>query len=226
MSLIERFVRCGCCGEVTAQRSSPPVAAGHFPPDLDTRPNGPVRDTILTWMQHCEHCGYCAADISSIHDEAADLIATLDYQRQRNDTRFPETARPFLCHAQILARVGQFADAGWTCLHAAWVCDDCDATEASAMARGLALEYWRRARQAGTEFGEPGLEDTLVTDLLRRMGRFEDALIHCSQALDAVTDEESQAPPLIEHLLRFEKTLIQKRDSGGYRLSDLPAFRA
>ena len=227
MSLIERYVRCGCCGEVSTQFASPAVQAGHLPPDLDTRPNGPVRATIKTWMQRCEHCGYCAADISSIHEHAGDLIESLDYQRYLTDSRFPETARPFLCHALILARVGQFADAGWTCLHAAWACDDDDAnTEGASIARGMALENWRRGKLAGQEFGEPGLEDALVTDLLRRMGRFEDALITCSQALDAATDEGAEVPALIEHLLRFEKTLIQKRDSGVYRLNDLPAFRA
>ncbi len=224
MHLIRREVRCGSCGEPSEQVSSP-AADSNLPPDLDTRPNGPIRATIDFWMQRCPHCGYCASDLSTIHERAVELLATVEYQRQLLDPRFPEIARPFLCHAKILARVGQFADAGWTALHAAWTCDDAGAAEAAISARALALDYWRRTKLEGQDFGEPGLEAVLVTDLLRRMGRFEDALINCSQALDGI-EEEGGAPPLIEHLLRYEKTLVQKHDTGSYRLNDLPAFRA
>lgn len=84
------------------------------------------------------------------------------------------------------------------------------------------MEYWRNAKLSGEDFAEPELEPALATDLLRRMGRFEDALINCNQALDT----EESLPPLIEHLLRFEKSLIQRHDTGTYRLSDLPAFQA
>jgi hypothetical protein len=228
MHLMRHEVRCGSCGETSEQTLSPAsgAAEGNQPPDFDTRPNGPVRATIQFWMQRCPHCGYCASDISAIHVNAANLIASLAYQRQLIDSKFPPKACEFLCHAMILDQVGQQADAGWTCLHAAWVCDDEEHMEAAVQARDLAIDYWRKAKKAGQDFGDPGLEGVLITDLLRRMSRFEDALINCAQALDEAGDDDSQLPPLFEHLLRFEKTLIQKRDPSTYRLSDLPAFRA
>jgi hypothetical protein len=176
-------------------------------------------------MQRCPHCGYCAASIGTVHEQAVELIGTDEYQRVLHDSRFPAKACEFLCHARILTRVGQSADAGWTCLHAAWLCDDAGAGQAATLSRALALDHWRQAKLENEDFAEPGFEPALVVDLLRRMGRFEDALINCSQALDA-SDEDAATPALIEHLLRFEKTLIQKRDTGTYSLSDLPAFRA
>jgi len=199
-------------------------ASQDLPPDLDTRPNGPLRNTISCWMQGCPHCGYCAADVASVHEVAAPLIPTQDYQRWLTDSRVPEPARKFLAHAHLLAGVGQIADAGWSSLHAAWMCDDLGETEASRFARGLALEYWRQAHRSGDEFCEPGLEAPLITDLLRRMNRMEDALLQCTQALDD-SEGSGAIPSLAEHLLRFEKTLIQRRDTSTYRLSDLPAFR-
>jgi hypothetical protein len=226
-------VRCGNCGLSAPQPHSGAVGQPRqdLPPDLDTRPNGPLRDTISCWMQHCPHCGYCAGDISSVHEIAAPLIATQDYQRWLTDSRVPEPARKFLAHAHLLAGVGQIADAGWTCLHAGWLCDDlAGEAEAARFARGLALEYWRQAHRSGDEFCEPGLEAPLITDLLRRMNRMEDALLQCTQALDGLESDDGDGPgaipALAEHLLRFEKTLIQRRDTSTYRLSDLPAFRA
>lgn len=221
MNLVRRAVVCGSCGQ-SSEQIQPNSGGESGAPDLDTRPHGPVRSTISFWMQRCPHCGYCAADISAIHEQAADLIGEEEYQNQLTDLRFPAKACEFLAHALILERVGQRADAGWTSLHAAWVCDDHDG-QGQALARGKALEYWRNAKLAGEDFAEPELEPALAVDLLRRMGRFEDALINCNQALDG---GEEPLEPLIEHLLRFEKSLIQGRDTGTYRLSDLPAFQA
>ncbi len=225
MNLIRREIVCGACGLASDQLFSPAAQAkSNEAPDLDTRPNGPIRATIAFWMQRCPHCGYCASDISTIHESAIDLIATPAYQRLLLEESVPPKAREFLCHAMILAQVGQPADAGWTCLHAAWICDDGTNAEAATQARARAIDHWRDAKLAGQDFGDDhAMESALIVDLQRRMGRFEDALITCTQAFG---DDDEKIHPLIEHLLRFEKTLIQKRDTGTYRLNDLPAFRS
>lgn len=223
MNLIRREVRCGACGLASDQYFNPamPAESGDAP-DLDTRPNGPLRATITFWMQRCGHCGYCASDVSTIHEQAVDLIATPAYQRRLLDESIPAKAREFLCHAMILTAVNQPADAGWTCLHAAWVCDDVRNEPAATQARGIAINCWRDAKLAGLDFGDDhAMESALIVDLQRRMGRFNDALITCTQAFG---EDDEHVHPLIEHLLRFEKTLIQKQDTGAYRLNDLPVF--
>lgn len=174
-------------------------------------------------MQQCPECGYAAADISSVHEAAADLIPTDAYQRLRFDSTFPDAARPFLCHALILQQVRQFADAGWTALHAAWIGDDAagdTSADPATKARNLAIDYWKQGKRAGQSFGEEVEEFTLVTDVLRRAGRFEEALIAANEALDS-----EDLPELFDHILRFEKTLILKRDPAGYRLDQVPGLQ-
>ena len=225
MNLIRTGVSCGACGGKSEQTLSPAEPDPRLLPDLDSRPHGAIRSTVAFWIQRCPHCGYCAADIANIHEKAIDLVQSADYQRALTDERFPSKVREFLCHARICAQAGQPADAGWCCLHAAWLCDDSADSEAGVRCRELALDYWKQAKLQGEDFGEGGMEYVLVVDLLRKMGRFEDALVNCSQTLDSHDELDSPLPPLVEHILRFEKTLVQKRDTGTYRISDLPAFR-
>ena len=186
---------------------------------MDTRPGEPLRSTIKYWMQICPECGYAAADIGSIHEEASDLIATTEYQRQRFDSETPEGARPFLCHALILSHVKQYADAGWTALHAAWVCDDAEDDAAARRARELAIGYWKHGKKHGQPFGDLPEEFAMATDVLRRARKFEEALVTCTEGIDL-----EDLDPVIEHVLLFEKTLIQRRDAGRYGLAAVPGL--
>lgn len=171
-------------------------------------------------MQMCPECGYAASDISTIHEAATDLITTTAYQRQRFDSETPELARPFLCHALILAHVKQYADAGWTALHAAWACDDAKDEKASRGARELAIGYWKHGKHHGQPFGELPEEFAIVTDVLRRTEKFEEALVTCTEGIDL-----EDLDPLFQHVLLFEKTLIQRRDAGRYNLAAVPGLQ-
>lgn len=169
-------------------------------------------------MQRCPECGYCAADISSIHDGAVAMLGNEMYHRQLNDSSFPEKAREFLCHALILQQVQQFADAGWTSLHAAWACDDANDNPSANACRKLALTLWQRGKQAGQNFGDDILlEYVMVIDLYRRSGQFERAVVTASEALDS----EEPLPPLIEAILRREKALAEQKDDRAHSLGEL-----
>jgi len=211
-------IRCGLCGSPSQQQTAP-AADSRQAPDLDTRPGEPLRSTIRSWMQVCPECGYASSDISSIHEEASDFVATEAYQRQRFDSATPELARPFLCHALILEHVKQYADAGWTALHAAWACDDANDDANARKARELAIEYWKHGKRHGQSFGDLPEEFALVTDVLRRAGRFEDALIACTEGI--ATEDLN---PVIEHVLLFEKTLVQRRDTKRHSLAEVPGL--
>ncbi len=211
-------VRCGLCGSPSKHEFAK-AADSRQAPDLDTRPGEPLRSTLRYWMQMCPECGYAASDIASIHEDASGFIATQDYQRQRFDSETPELARPFLCHAMILNHVKQYADAGWTALHAAWACDDAESEAASRKARDLAITYWKHGKHHGQPFGDLPEEFALATDVLRRARRFEEALVTCTEGIDLEDIE-----PMIEQVLLFEKTLIQRRDSGRYSLASVPGL--
>jgi len=213
-------VHCGLCGSVSKQEVAK-AANPREAPDLDTRPGEPLRSTLEHWMQLCPECGYASSDISTIHEDASDFIATKEYQHVRFDSGTPETVRPFLCHALILNHVKQYADAGWTALHAAWACDDANDDAGARKARELAIHYWKHGKRHGQSFGEPtGDEYALAADILRRAGKFEEALVTCTEGIDL----GEELDPVIEHVLLFEKTLIQRRDSKRYSLIAVPGL--
>ena len=212
-------VHCGLCGSLSTQAIAK-AADSREAPDLDTRPGEPLRSTINCWMQQCRECGYASSDISSIHEDASGFVASTDYQRQRFDSGTPDMARPFLCHALILNHVKQHADAGWTALHAAWACDDALDDASAQRARLLAIFYWKHGKRHGQPFGELPEEFALATDVLRRAGKFEEALVTCTEGIGL-----EDLDPVIEHILLFEKTLIQRRDAGRYGLAAVPGLR-
>ena len=213
-------VTCGLCGSPSTQPTAPATPDSRQAPDLDTRPPEPLRSTIRFWMQTCPECGYSSSDISTIHELATDFIATPDYQRQRLDPAIPEPARPFLCHALILAHVKQYSDAGWTALHAAWTCDDLRNEPGATRARLAAIAYWKHGKQHQQPFvSELAEEFALATDVLRRASKFEEALVTCTEGIGL-----EDLDPVLMHILLFEKTLIQRRDAGCYNLAAVPGL--
>jgi hypothetical protein len=190
------------------------------PPDFDTRPGEPLRSTLGSWMQRCPVCGYCAEDIRSIHEHGEAVVRSSGYAAQLSDVTYPEKAREFLAHALILDALGQLADAGWTALHAAWICDDEPALEAATAARLRSLDYWKRGKAMKQSFGEDlALEFAIVADLCRRTGQFEATVVTCSEALDTV-----ELTPLMEAILRREKSLAERKDDDVHSLRELPGF--
>lgn len=140
------------------------------------------------------------------------------YHRQLNDSSFPEKAREFLCHALILQQVKQFADAGWTTLHAAWVCDDANDAKSAVSCRKHVLTLWERGKQIGQSFGDDFLlEYILVIDLYRRTAQFERAIVTASEALDS----EEPLPALVQMILRKEKSLAERKDDQAHNLGEL-----
>jgi hypothetical protein len=198
------------------------VAIVSEPPDFDTRPGEAVRSTIANWVQCCDHCGYVAPEIGEAHDGAREFIRSTEYQSILKSASFPEVASRFRAYASLLAHVGQLADAGWSALHAAWVCDDKRDAYAAAICRNEALVYWQDGKKQGQAFGDDlSLEYTLVTDLYRRASRFEDATVACAEAL---TMEDLS--PVHEVILRKQKVLIERRDTTAHSLKELGVVAA
>lgn len=180
----------------------------------------------------CPNCGYCASDLSTVHEKVLGLVGSEAYQRILADPGLPEAARKFVCHARILEAAGQLADAGWVALQGAWVCDDDEEDRAEArrtdgepgaageFCRDLAIQFWVRGKRAGEPFADRAEEFALLADVLRRAGRFDEALLTCNQGL-----AEDNLPEVVDHILRFEKTRIQARDRGRYSLAEIPALQ-
>lgn len=208
--------QCAVCGWESDVPPEPREESSE-PPDFDTRPAEPLRSTISDWVSACPHCGYSAADISVAHAKAAEVVPTEPYQSIYLDETMPPKAREFLCYAYVLDKTREHADAGWSCLHAAWACDDVQDWAAGVRCRTQAIEYWKRGKHAGQAFSDDlASEYALVSDLYRRMGDFELANVTCSEALDL-----EDLPPVIEQILRRQKSLIERHDIGAHSIREI-----
>jgi hypothetical protein len=210
------MAQCAVCGHNSdcGEKLLPEAAE---PPDFDTRPGEPLRSTLPDWIQRCPNCGYCAPDLSFAQDRVSSIVNSESYQQVLSDPIYPLKAREFLCFASILDRIHQYADAGWSALHAAWVCDDAAAAGPAAACRTQTLELWRRGKPAGQMFSDDmASEFALITDLYRRTGQFEHATIACSEGLDL-----EDVPPPLESVLRRQMVLIAGRDTESHSMKEL-----
>ncbi len=199
---------CAVCGALSDQ-PAPVAVEPREPPDFDTRPGEPLRSTLAAWLQRCPQCGYAAPEIAYAPAGVAALVRSEQYRN---------CGGPFLQHAFLLDQLGHHADAGWTALQGAWYFDDAQDGAMALGCRTVALQFWKKGKAAGQQFaGTIPEEFALVTDILRRSGMFDDALGTC---LDALEDEE--LPPVIEDMLRMQRTFIEMKDYGRHSLAELP----
>src|SRR5512135_1134193 len=127
---------CSLCGNRSLQ-SLVQATPGEGLPDLDTRPSEPARSALAYWVQRCPHCGYCATDISLDYPLADLAIRTEGYGKLLHRRALPEKARQFLAWALIEEANDEFGGAGWSALHAAWICDDAGKASAAVECRRL-----------------------------------------------------------------------------------------
>jgi uncharacterized protein (DUF2225 family) len=207
---------CAVCGQI-ASRVLLQGSNTIEPPDFDTRPGEMMRSTLYYWVMECPHCGYAAPDIRESDARAAGIVRSDLYGRRRTDEALPEDARRFTCYAHLLEQLEQYADAGWTALHAAWLCDDRGNPAAARHCRAEAIRLWKQGKANGDNFMEEHQQEfALVTDVLRRMGDFDAAREACQEAL-GMDDLE----PFIEDMLRRQLTLIQQKDTAAHSMAEL-----
>ena len=209
-------VTCAVCGTTVAVDSSS-LPEPSEPPDFDTRPGEPLRSTLPSWIQQCPECGYAADDIARAVDSVPELVRSNDFDLVRSDETIPPSAKPFLCYAFLLDKLRQPSDAGWSCLHAAWACDDAGAGNSAIACRSNAVEMWKKGKLQGQAFSDDlASEFALVTDVFRRAGQFEHATVACAEGL-----EVEDIPFVIEQILRRQLVLIQARDTSRHNIGEL-----
>ncbi|MDZ4797190.1 MAG: hypothetical protein SGI92_03430 [Bryobacteraceae bacterium] len=208
-------VTCALCGTAVVVDASalPPPAE---PPDFDTRPGEPLRPTLPLWVQQCPSCGFAADDLGRAAGGLEEIVRSAEYQELRSDDSVPAGARPFLCYSYLLDRLHQPSDAGWSCLHAAWACDDAASDAAAVACRLQAIELWKKGKVLGQSFSDDlSSEFALVTDVCRRAAQFEHATVACSEGL-----EVEDIPFVIEKILRRQMVLIQSRDTTAHNIRE------
>ncbi|NOX63583.1 MAG: hypothetical protein GXP42_16795 [Chloroflexi bacterium] len=213
----EQALTCAVCGHT--EKHTVLVSSSAFgASDLDTRPPPLMRFTLPFQIQCCPACGYCAPNISHAPDRdiAASIVLSKDYQAQLRDAELPYLASMFLCASDIQKALGNDADAGWFALRAAWVCDDEERDQGARQCRLRAVERFTQARERGQPFADqPGAEEAILTDLLRRSGRFDEATAMIRRGL-ARTPED-----VIREALLFQRALCEQRDVARHTLDEV-----
>lgn len=205
-TLFSDTVVCAVCHEKTyVQNLGSTYSFGSS--DLDTRPPLMRRSTMNIWVHACPTCGYCAADLSKASDGTFEVIESEAYQEIRTRVELPANARDFLCQALIAEASGRFDKAAWPTIFVAWLCDDDEASALADHYRLQAAELIQRAEREGQFLGsDSGTNQSVLADLLRRAGKFQEAKEVAQQGLDMELSET------VEQVLRFQLHLIELQD--------------
>lgn len=203
-TMFNEEVICGNCGkdiEIMVIGSTNTFGV----PDLDTRPAEMARSTLSYDIQHCPNCDYCNADISEDPADKKDYMEMDIYKSIILSRALSDTASHFIASSFLNESIGQYANATWDMIYAAWTCDDNNETQGAIECRKNAVKLIREVNKASQDISyQDGATEAIQADLLRRAGLFEEAL----EIVKLVKTEEY----IINRVLSFEKKLIQKSD--------------
>lgn len=186
-------------------------------PDLDLRPPKMRRSTINTWIQCCPHCGYVAAEIGEKPVNLGIVQNVKASAEWGQPASIPTSGLVlnFLRLALLEMKFARAQAAAEAALCAAWVADDGRKTVLSIECRTISAQYMTLAlsqMDQGNEQRET-MEARLV-DILRRSRKWRDAEALCRHAL------ASGYGGIVDEILRFQRTLIQRRLVGARSVDD------
>jgi hypothetical protein len=187
------------------------------PPDLDLRPAELKRSSIFAWIERCHSCGYCAGNIEEASEETNEIVRSSEYRGLLENPVYPRLAASFLCAALVYADLGEEAAAAQRAIEAAWVCDDAGAIDAATQCRLRAVDLLRESEAEGDElYSDPATEYAVIVDLLRRSGRFDEAVAQADAAFPFADAE-------VAAVLAFSRSLAVACDLRSYTVADAVA---
>jgi len=216
------LVRCAICGEMSSQNVLASTST-FGPPDLDLRPQGPARWSLQFRVQCCPRCGYCAESIGQRTPRAGRTVASVIYRDVLQNARMPLLARQFFLAALIAEAAERRGDAARRFIDAAWVCDDADAAEQARICRQRAAEMLASAIEWGDVPTESAVVHGVLADLLRRAGRYDEA-IDAVAAAEATLDTEDEEQSGTATVLGFIRELVEAGDGEAHSVAE--AFAA
>jgi len=167
------------------------------------------------WIQCCPDCGYCSPDITEIETGIAEIVRAVTYQDQFKSQNYNQLANSFRCYSRICESSSNFSDAGWSYLHAAWVCDDYQNFEGSINCRKESARLFLTTNEMDLKFHvDKDTEDAIMLDVLRRSGQFEKALKLSEKVLQREPTE------IMKKIMNFHMALIDNQDMACYTIDD------
>jgi tetratricopeptide (TPR) repeat protein len=215
-------VRCALCGASSNQNILTSTSS-FGSPDLDLRPNGPARWSLQFSVQRCPRCGYCAERIGERTRGAERAVSSIVYRDILDNARMPELARHYFC-AALVAEAGAYREiSAQHFISAAWACDDAGAGEQARLCRDRAAETLAAAIEWGDVSSGSAVVHGVRADLLRRAGRFDDA-IEALEAAAATLGADSQEDEGTATVLAFIRELAEVGDAAAHCVAE--AFAA
>ena len=186
-------------------------------PDLDTRPAEMKRSTVNFWVERCS-CGYCSPNVAIILENAVEFIKSEVYKKQLNKPNFPEIANSFLCWSLIEENNKNLIQACWCSIYAAWIGDDSNNKEAALYSRKRAVNLLKQIIiNKQYLMDQDGSDKTIMVDLLRRSGEFEEALNVCNESKD-ISNE------ILQKIIEYQKNLIKNKDISCHKIIEITEF--
>jgi tetratricopeptide (TPR) repeat protein len=211
-------VRCAICGELSTQMALASTSS-FGSPDLDLRPQGPARWALQFRVQRCPACGYCAPRIGECDSTSAEAVSSVVYRDVLERARMPRLARHLFCAALVAEAAERREQAAWHFAEAAWACDDAGAAEQARTCRQRAAEMFSAALAWGDVSAESAVVHGVRADLLRRAGRFDEALAALDAAeatLDLEEDSGSSSAVVLGYLLE----LVEAADDAAHNVAE------
>lgn len=206
----EKEFKCAVCGEtsvheVIAEQENPKGA-----PDLDMRPDEPVRSGIKFWVSKCPNCGYCNSSIAIPVKFTREYLESDNYNKAGDDL-----AGRFMKKSLACEKNSEWEEALKSCMYAAWACDDEGNEERAVECRRAAVRIYDTH---GAAFKDSADIKLLVADLLRRSGA-HDRVIRDYKG-------ERFGSGLIMAITDFEVSLAEQGDSACHKATEVPGVRA
>lgn len=177
--------------------------------DLDTNPNCPaVYDRVII----CPECGYATSTPGRpIEDRVRTLVASDDYQAILNKEEYDDIYKKQILAAYLSAKLGDFREAGYNYLVAYWYLKDQKSDDAPKVCQ-KAIENFEKYLETHVDF-----EGVLkMSDLLRQMGRFDEAMENlCALETFVASDKTLMA------FVAFEKILVSEKDSSSHKMGEV-----
>lgn len=177
--------------------------------DLDTNPNcRAVYDRVII----CPECGYAASTPGQpIDDRVRTLVASEEYQAILNQEEYDDIYKKHLLAAYLSAELGDFGEAGYNYLVAYWYLKDQKSDDAPKVCQ-KAIENLEKHLETHVNF-----EEVLkMSDLLRQMGRFDEAMENlCALESFVASDKTLMA------FVTFEKVLVSEKDSSPHKMREV-----
>jgi len=167
-------------------------------------------------IQCCPSCGYCAEQIGQRPRGARRAIESIVYRDVLENARMPELARQYFC-AALVAEAAELRDqASSHFLSAAWACDDSGATEQARICRNRAAEMLAKAIEWGDVPSESPVVHGVRADMLRRAGRYDEAV----EALSSIDSGDGGEATQAATVLAYIRELAEARDDGPHSVAE------